>query len=103
MKVPPHSEERALTVTPAGIGRVKASWLIGPGLTVLSTVMVSSVVLPIPAVSGESAISITGGEATPAKDMDEARRNPKDQVKKRDRVSLLGDSVCEFIEDRRSL
>ena len=69
----------------------------------MSTVMVSSVVLPTPTVSGESAISTTGGEATPAKVIDGARRNPKNQVRKRDRVSLLGDSVCEFIEDRRSL
>jgi len=81
--------------------RVKASWLMGPGLTVLSTVMVSSEVLPTPAVSGESAISTTGGEATPAKEMDEARRNPRDQIRKRDRVSLQGESVCEFIDDRQ--
>jgi len=103
VKVPPQSVERALIVTPAGIGRVKDSWLIGPGLTVLSTVMVNSVVLPTPTVSGESAISTTGGEATPAKEIDGTRRNPSDQVRKRDRVGLLGDSVCEFIEDRRSL
>ena len=73
--------------------RVKESWLIGPGLMVLSTVMVSSVVLPIPTVSGASSISIAGGDATPAKEMDCVRRNPMHQVRKRDSASLLAEAV----------
>ena len=92
-RVPPHSEERALMVTPSGMERVKESWLIGPGLMVLSTVMVSSVVLPIPTVSGASSISIAGGDATPAKEMDCVRRNPMHQVRKRDSASLLAEAV----------